>query len=585
MHRYYLYALPLIVLTLLFGTAGCGCGAEQTALTANTQTQSTAATAVPQLKPTDPPADEVDEEAERADEAGEVVDVGSEGEETSLEACGCSNDAMVGALQLTLQQIHDEVAPSVVHIRVVQKQSREETLFPGVPQFPFSHPDLFPEPDMPNQPEEFFQEGFGSGFVWDKEGHIVSNYHVVQDAEDITVTFSDGTMEDATLIGHDQDSDLAVLKVDLPADALTPIKVKSSDGVKVGQLAVVMGNPFGLEGTMTVGFVSARGRSLPVDTQAVGPTYSIPDIIQTDAALNPGNSGGAMVNDKGELIGVPTAIRSPVRASAGVGFAIPSAIVEQVVPSLVEDGSYEHSWLGISGRSMTPDLAEAMELDPNQRGALVIEVVNDGPADKAGVQGSGHEVTIEGIPMRVGGDMVVGIDDEPVHEFYDIIAYLARSTTVGQEITLTVLRDGEEQELTVTLGSRPTQDGTEPVAQAETPESEQAWLGIQGMTVIPDIAEEMDLPSDQEGILVVGVEAESPADNAGLRGSYKNITIDGEQVVIGGDIITAVDGEAVSDEEALQAIIDSAAPGDTITLTILRDGEEQEREVTLEEQP
>jgi len=325
----------------------------------------------------------------------------------------------IGSLQdyeTTLEQIYQRVNPSVVSIQVGQ--------------------------------------GAGSGFVWDTQGHIVTNNHVVDGSERVQVTFSDGTVRAAELVGSDADSDLAVIKVDLEAARLHPVTLASSTEVKVGQLAIAIGNPFALENTMTVGIVSAVGRVLPVGSGQLN--YSIPDIIQTDAPINPGNSGGVLVDDQGWLIGVTAAIASPVRASAGVGFAIPSDIVKRVVPALIEFGRYEHTWLGISGVSLTPDLAQAMSLDADQQGAMIVDVVGGGPADRAGLQGSRRELTINGRLLRVGGDVITAIDGQAIDNFEELVAFLARNTEVGQQVTLSFLRDGTTRTTTLVLAARPS---------------------------------------------------------------------------------------------------------------------------------
>ena len=356
----------------------------------------------------------------------------------------------LAALEGTLERIYQDVSPSVVNIQVLQKQTGME-LPQALPGLPF-----FGMPAPQQQPEEQYQRGSGSGFVWNKEGHVVTNNHVVEGADKIEVTFADGTSVPGTVVGTDPDSDLAVVKVDLPAERLQPVRVADSTQVKVGQLAVAIGNPFGLENTMTVGIVSALERSLPVESNAgTGPSYTIPDVIQTDAPINPGNSGGVLVDDLGEVIGVTSAIISPVRASAGIGFAVPAAIVQKVVPVLIEQGRYAHPWLGISGTPMDPDLAQAMGLKADQRGALVIEVVPGGPADKAGLRGSDRKITVDGAERRVGGDVIVAFDGQPVETFDDLVTYLVRSTAVGQKVTLTVLRDGEQIQVKVTLEARP----------------------------------------------------------------------------------------------------------------------------------
>ena len=345
---------------------------------------------------------------------------------------------VLATMQEALERIYQDVSPSVVNIQVIQEQDVRENPSQALPGWSFF------EESVPQQPsQEQRQRGPGSGFVWDKEGHIVTNNHVVEGADRIRVTFSDGTIVSGTVVGSDLDSDLAVLKVDAPAEALHPVRLADSTQVEVGQLAVAIGNPFGLENTMTVGFVSALGRSPPAETGGKGPSYTIPDVIQTDAPINPGNSGGVLVNNHGEVIGVTSAIVSPMRASAGIGFAIPSAIVQKVVPALIETGHYAYPWLGISGASLNPDLAQAMNLKADRRGALVIDIVPGGPADKAGLRSSDRTITVDGIERRVGGDVIVAWDDQSVTQMEELKALL-RKTCVGQKVTFTVLHDGEQ---------------------------------------------------------------------------------------------------------------------------------------------
>jgi serine protease Do len=483
--------------------------------------------------------------------------------------------SVLDALEGTLGQIYDQVNPSVVNIQVVVEQEGMSTVVPEIPGFPFG-------PSEPQGPP--VQRGIGSGFVWDKEGHIVTNNHVVAEADKITVTFYDDTTVPGEVVGTDPHSDLAVVKVDLPADQLQPVQVADSIQVKVGQLAVAIGNPFGLEGTMTVGFVSALGRSLPVASgDMLGSSYTIPDIIQTDAPINPGNSGGVLVDDEGRVIGVPTAIESPVRANAGIGFAVPSAIVQKVVPALINDGSYEHPWLGISGTSLGFELAEAMGFEPDQRGVLVVDVVTGSPADEAGLRGSDRQVELEGQQVRIGGDVIVAIDGQSVKEFDDLITYLVRNKSVGETITLTIIHQGQEETVEVTLAARPK--GEEQRGQREKDTTAGAWLGIQGLTVTPEIAEAMDLAPDQEGVLVEQVTQNSPADQAELRGSYKALDINGQRLQVGGDIITAMDDQPITQMEDLRAFLQQAQPGQKVTLTLLRDGEEVKVGVTLGERP
>ncbi len=491
------------------------------------------------------------------------------------------------AIEAALESIYDEVNPAVVNIQVTQKQEMSPLPMPDFPGFRFFFGPQFPQ-EKPQEPQEFYQHGLGSGFVWDKQGHIVTNNHVVAEADKIQVTFADGLSVPAEVVGADPDSDLAVLKVDVSSDHLHPVTLADSNQVKVGQLVAAIGNPFGLEGTMTVGIISALDRSIPATTAdalglAEGPTFTIPEIIQTDAPINPGNSGGVLVNDQGQVIGVTAAIESPVRASAGIGFAIPSAIVQKVVPALIKDGHYEHPWLGLSGMSLTPELAEAMNLKPDQYGALVIEVTPDSPADKASLHGSDRQVKIDDLQARIGGDVIIAIDKQPVQEFDDLVSYLVRSTKVNQEVTLTILREGKEQQVKVKLATRPKaeekqRENTEDVAG-------QAWLGIEGVTLTPEIAQAMSLPTDQEGVLIEQVELDSPADQAGLHGSYKPTIISGHRLPVGGDVITAIDGQPVSRMEELQTFIQNASPGQDVVLTLLRDGKQVKVTLILSERP
>ncbi|MFW6082963.1 MAG: S1C family serine protease [Chloroflexota bacterium] len=337
--------------------------------------------------------------------------------------------------------IYERVSPSVVHIRVVQRVSGREQPELEIPGWP----------GLPELPEEFYRRGQGSGFVWDAEGHIVTNYHVVQDAEEVEVIFLDQTTLLAEVMGTDPDSDLAVLRVERPSDQLHPVVLGDPHAVFVGQRAIAIGNPFGQEWTLTTGVVSALGRTLPSGTS----DFSIPEMIQTDASINPGNSGGPLLDGRGRVIGVNTMILSGSQASAGVGFAIPVGIVKQVVPVLIEEGSYSYAWLGIVGRDLDRQVAAAMELPKGQRGALVIEVVTNSPAEEAGLRGATRQITQNGAELELGGDVITAIDGHPVLGMDDLIVYLVKQTTPGQTATLTLLREGEEQEMEVVLGERP----------------------------------------------------------------------------------------------------------------------------------
>ena len=300
--------------------------------------------------------------------------------------------------------------------------------------------------------------GQGSGFVYDTAGDIVTNYHVAGQALRINVIFWDETSVPAELVGGDADSDLAVIKVDPnAAPDLHPLAIGDSSAIQVGQMVVAIGNPFGLSGTMTTGIVSALGRSLPSPNSAFDTggfrTY---DIIQTDAAINPGNSGGPLLNLAGEVIGVNTAIESSTQQNSGVGFAVPSNIIARVAPTLATKGHYDHPWLGISGGTITACVATQMGLPAEQLGVLVAEVTGGGPAQAAGLRGNTRQGVINGQAVAVGGDVVIAIDGAPVERFEDLTNYLAFQTDAGQTVVLDVLRNGQQIQLPVTLGVRPT---------------------------------------------------------------------------------------------------------------------------------
>ncbi len=307
--------------------------------------------------------------------------------------------------------------------------------------------------------DETFAESSGSGFVWDSAGHIVTNQHVVEGASALRVTFSDGIVLDAELIGTDPDSDVAVIKVDPSLVELVVVEQGRIEDVAVGQRAIAIGNPFGLVGSMTTGIVSAIGRSVAGQTN-----YSIPLAIQTDAAINPGNSGGPLLNERGQVIGINFQIASANGSNSGVGFAIPISIVQRVVPALIENGVYRHAYLGISGQTYSPAWAEALGFPQDARGAYVMTVAEGGPAARGGLRaGAGNTDILLGVDMSgpiylpSGGDLITAIDDQPVKRFDDLLIYLESSKSPGEQVTLTVLRSTGEKQVQVTLGERPRQ--------------------------------------------------------------------------------------------------------------------------------
>lgn len=330
---------------------------------------------------------------------------------------------LLGITSGTLPVLYNQLNPGVVNIQVfVQRQG-----LPG--------------------------QGAGSGFIFDNQGHIITNNHVVAEAKNVTVVFHDGFEAEAEIVGTDVDSDLAVLHVGEFAEGAHPLPLGDSDEVKPGQLAIAIGNPFRFGGSMTLGVVSAVGRTIPAGPREVIP-FQIPQAIQTDAAINPGNSGGPLLNLEGEVIGVNAQIRTGgTQANAGVGFAIPSNIVRRVAPVLIEQGEYEWPWLGVSGHDVDLFVQRANELD-TQRGAYIREVVPDSPAAEAGLRGSTGAVEVQGFQIPVGGDIVIEVNGKPVADFSDLLVDVAFESP-GDTIELTIIRDGQRREVTVELAPRP----------------------------------------------------------------------------------------------------------------------------------
>jgi 2-alkenal reductase len=336
----------------------------------------------------------------------------------------------------TLINIYEQVNPSVVNVSNFTRGSSLDNL-----------PGNFHDDDL-------LQLGSGSGFVWDAEGHLATNYHVIEDADQVQVTFNDGTVALAEVVGSDPSSDLAVLKINPDGYTLLPVRRGKLDDVRVGMRVAAIGNPFGLEGTLTSGIVSAMGRSIPAITQ-----FSIPNSIQTDAPINPGNSGGPLLNERGEVIGVNAQIRSETGVNSGIGFAIPITIVERVVPALIAEGRYLHSYLGVSGTTLSPLCAEDLELPKTLRGAYVNTVLPNTPAARAGLRDGNAASNTNYIalcPTQKGGDVIIAINDQPVTAFDDILVYLETYSSPGDVVTLRVLRNEQEYLLDVTLAPRPS---------------------------------------------------------------------------------------------------------------------------------
>ncbi len=332
------------------------------------------------------------------------------------------------ALEAQIEAVYAQAAPAVVNIT-----SRIITY------------DIFMQP-IP-------QEGTGSGFLYDNQGHIITNYHVVENAESVVVTLADGRSFPAEIVGVDPSSDLAVIRIpaeDLPA----PLPLADSSQLRVGQFVIAIGSPFGQVGTMTLGVISALGRVIQSpDGRFIG------EAIQTDAAINPGNSGGPLLDLQGRVIGVNSQIISPSQASAGIGFAVSSNTVRRVVPHLIAEGRYPHPWLGVEVLSLTPEWVQAlrrigMEM-PVEKGLLVLSVVRGGPADRAGIRGGNQIARIGGYRIPVGGDIITAINGHPVPTLQELNVYLDAQTRVGETVEVTLFRGGREMKVNVTLTERP----------------------------------------------------------------------------------------------------------------------------------
>jgi S1-C subfamily serine protease len=301
---------------------------------------------------------------------------------------------------------------------------------------------------------DVFESRLGSGFVYDDNGHIITNDHVVSGGGNrLDVTFPDGTVYRASMIGSDPSADIAVLYVEgVPKEKLLPLSLADSSKVRVGERLAAIGNPFGLSGSLSTGIVSGVGRQIPAQEEE---GFTIPDIIQTDAPINPGNSGGPLLNMRGEVIGINSAIYSTTGQFAGVGFAIPSNTLAQVVPSLITTGSYQHPWLGVAGRDITPGLADRLGLN-EPRGFLVMDVVAGSPAEKAGILKGIEDTVIDGIPIKLGGDVIIAVDNNTVRKIDDLLAYVEMKKSVGDDLELTILREGQMMEVVATLAARPS---------------------------------------------------------------------------------------------------------------------------------
>ncbi|WP_421706724.1 DegQ family serine endoprotease [Algihabitans sp.] len=427
-----------------------------------------------------------------------------------------------------------EVSPAVVFVATERQGSREAPRLPFPEGSPFEEFfERFGVPNMPEGQQPRPQRGVGSGFIIDDEGFIVTNNHVVEDADEIEITLDDGRTYPAELVGSDPQTDLAVLKIE-PRGDLPVLDFGDSDAVEVGDWVMAVGNPFGLGGSVTAGIVSARSRNINA-----GP-YD--DFIQTDAAINRGNSGGPMFNLDGEVIGINTAIFSPSGGSIGIGFAIPSNLAQPIIAQLKDGGTVERGWLGVMVQQVTPELAEAVGLD-SPRGALVANVVPRGPAAAAGLE---------------QGDVIVSFAGSAIEEMRDLPRIVA-GTEIGEGVEVQVWRDGEEERFQVEIGRlEPEQAALAPEPEAAPGASASESLGADLVALDAETRQRFDLPGDVDGVVIVEVRGDGPAAEAGLRP---------------GDVIRRVDGERIETPAQVSDALSEAASGQRSALVLVeRDG-------------
>ncbi|MBW1786993.1 MAG: DegQ family serine endoprotease [Deltaproteobacteria bacterium] len=428
----------------------------------------------------------------------------------------------------SFSDLAEKARPSVVNIRVVKSVKAGG---PVVHRFfgnPFGDRNPFEEFFGPGHrdrtPRNFKQQGMGSGFIIDREGYIVTNNHVVEKADEIKVKLADGEEFDATVVGRDPKTDLALIKIDGPND-LVPLTMGDSSRIRVGTWVIAVGSPFGLEQTVTAGIVSAKGRVI-----GAGP-YD--DFIQTDASINPGNSGGPLLNLEGEVVGINTAIMSRSGGNNGIGFAIPINMAEGIVSQLKSEGRVTRAWMGIGIQNLTPELAEYYKLE-DRKGALVTEVYGGDPADRAGIKVN---------------DIVIDVDGKTISSSRELSKTIA-DAEVGERIPVTFMRDGKEKTVGVKLTKR-----VDPDAPVTVGAGNSKGLGLQVAELTPETARRFGLPEDETGVLVTGVEPGGKADKAGVRK---------------GDVIKEVDRKPVTTAKDIRTQVNRAEAGDKVRMLIKR---------------
>jgi serine protease Do len=422
-------------------------------------------------------------------------------------------------------ELAEKAKPGVVNIRTVK------TTNGGGPVFrhffgrnPHGGQDPFQDFFGLGPQREFKQRSLGSGFLLDNEGYIVTNNHVVEDADQIKVRLSDESEYDATIIGRDPKTDLALIKIDAPSKDLKPLELGDSDTIPVGSWVVAIGSPFGLEQTVTAGIVSAKGRII-----GSGP-YD--DFIQTDASINPGNSGGPLLNLKGEVVGINTAI---VASGQGIGFAIPINMAGGIISQLKDSGEVSRGWLGVGIQDLTPELAEYYAIKEKE-GVLVTQTYEGDPADKAGIK---------------EGDVIVAVDGKRIASSRELSRTVAEAG-VGNKMSLTVLRDGREKEIDVKLAKRPDTEPTMARGEARSDD-----LGLKVREIDPEIAERLGLDENTKGVVVTGVNPDSKAAEADIRQ---------------GDVVIEINRKPVTSLEDYKDQLRKIDTGDTVQMLLRRGG-------------
>jgi serine protease Do len=442
------------------------------------------------------------------------------------EAPAGADARVIGTGQDSYAPIVDKVAPTVVTIR-------SERRVRAAQQFPFAEDDLFQRffgdrmPQRP-QPQPRREGGLGSGVIVSADGYVLTNHHVVDGAEEITVELTDGRSFDAKLVGTDAPSDLAVLKID--GNGFPALPLGNSDQVRVGDVVLAVGNPMGVGQTVTLGIISAKSRATGLGDG------SFEDFLQTDAPINQGNSGGALVNTRGELVGINSQILSPSGGNIGIGFAIPANMAQNVFQSLITDGRVHRGMLGVTVQTVTADVARSLELD-SISGALVSSVQPDGPADKAGIE---------------RGDVITSINGTRLSDSNSLRNHVA-ALKPGTKATIEVVRDGSERTLSATLGELPSR-GTD--ARPTDDAANRGGAGLSVAPLTPDTARRLGIDTDAGGLVVTGVDPSGPAADAGFRQ---------------GDVIQEVDGKRIDDAAGLRREL--ARSGDRPALVLVQRGE------------